>query len=384
MKILHLAVSVEKRRGGTAQVPLSLCRGLRAAGVDAQVAAVVNPEFADSSRALEYPDVPVHEFPISFPKRFTGSGGLRQWLGAQVKSFDVVEVHEIFAAPPLYGRVACRRAGVPYLLNLHNGLNPRDLRKRRWLKLLFRRPFLIPLIRDAAGIKATSQYELDNMVQYVQPKAVHMLPIPVEAPPPGGDSVAFRAKWGIPANAFVVGCVGRIDGQKALELLIEAFGIFLSSHPDAWLLLAGTGTPEYTGHIRRLLAEHRVESRCTLPGFVSGADKSSAFLAIDFYTQVSWYENFCIAVAEAMAMGCPCLVSDQVGLAPDVLVSGAGFSCRTTVPDVLDGLMKGWAARSEREQMASAAKRYFNNHLTMAATTPKLVRIYEQVLSSAR
>lgn len=384
MKILHLAVSVEKRRGGAAQVPLSLCRGLRSSGVDAQVAAAFNPQVADCSRTVEYPDVPIHQFPISFPTRFTGSSDLRRWLDANAGTFDLVEIHEIFAAPPLYGRASCRRAGVPYLLNLHNGLNPRDIQKRKWLKWLFRRPFLIPLIRDASGIKATSRFEVDTMVQYVKPAAVHVLPIPVETPPDGGDSVGFRAKWGIPPDAFVVGCIGRIDGQKALELLIEAFSRFLPDHPGAWLLLAGSGTVEYTQHIRSLIAQHQIEKRCTLPGFVSGVDKSSAFLSIDAYAQVSWYENFCIAVAEAMAMGCPCLVSDQVGLAPDVLAAGAGFTCKTTVADVHAGLLKVWEARPMRSEMASGGKRYFRENLTMGATTPRLIKIYEEVLSGRR
>jgi len=352
--------------------------------VDAQLVAAVNPKFAGASRALEYPDVPVHEFPTSFPRRFTGSSGLRRWLTANVARFDLVEIHEIFAAPPIYGHAACRRAGIPYLLNLHNGLNPRDLQKRKWIKLLFRHPFLIPLIRDARGVKATSQYELDTMVEYVKPASVHTLPLPVEAPLPGGDRVAFRAKWGIPADAFVVGCIGRIDGQKALELLIEAFVQFLPSHPSAWLLLAGSGTIEYTDHIRRLISRHQIESRCVLPGFVSGVDKSSAFLAIDLYAQVSWYENFCIAVAEAMAMGRPCLVSDQVGLAPDVLAAGAGFSCKTTVPEVLNGLLKAWEVRPLSEEMGIKAKRYFNDNLTISAITPRLISLYDRILSSGR
>ncbi len=382
MRILHLAVSVEKRRGGTAQVPLSLCRGLRAHGVDAQLASALNPEFADSSVARAYPDVPIHEFPTSFPRRFTGSSGLRRWLSENVSSFDLVEIHEIFAAPPLYGHATCRKLGVPYLLNLHNGLNPRDLQKRKWIKLLFRHPFLIPLIRDAHGIKATSQYELDNMVHYVKPASLHMLPIPVEAPLTGGDKAAFRAKWGIPPDAFVIGCIGRIDGQKALELLIEAFSLFVRDHPSAWLLMAGSGTTEYTNHIREYLSKHRVESRCTMPGFVSGLDKSSAFLAIDLYAQVSWYENFCIAVAEAMALGRPCLVSDQVGLAPDILAAQGGFCCKTTVSDILNGLNKAWGARPRAEVIGENARRYFNDHLTLSATTPRLIDIYERVLAS--
>ncbi len=380
IRVLHVAVSLEKSRGGTAQAPLSLCRALREHGVDAQIASALSAETAETSLARSYPDIPVHEFPTSFPRRFTGSAGLRKWLASEVGKFDLVEIHEIFAFPPLLGRLACNRAKVPYLLNIHNALNPRDLQKRRWLKWIFRRPFLIPLIRDARGLKATSQYEVDTMVEYVRPPEIHTLPLPVECPMGGGNPNAFRQRFNIPSDAIVVGCVGRLDGQKALEVLIESFGRILKDYPKAWLLLVGRGTPEYTERLQQLADQHQARARCTFTGFLSGVDKSSAFLAIDLYAQVSWYENFCISVAEAMAMGRPCLVSDQVGLASDVLAAGGGFICKTSVTNVVTGLRTALDTRSTWAELGDRARNYFLRNLTIAATTPKLIEIYRKII----
>jgi glycosyltransferase involved in cell wall biosynthesis len=380
LKVLHLAVNVERRRGGTAQAPLTVCRALRELGVDAHMACGITPGAQQQSLARDYPDVPTFELEGSFPSRFHASSKLRDWLYSEVGNYDLVEIHEMFSFPPNYGHGACVRRGVPYLLNTHGALNPSDLRKRKLLKFFYRRPFLIPLIRDAIGLKATTEYEIQTMRTYVKPPPVHLVPLPVE-PPPGGDGAAFRAKHGIPANAVVLGCVGRIDEQKALELLIPAFAAFRKAVPSAWLLLVGKGSPAYTASIQQLIAKEGVSDCTTMPGWITGVEKSNAMAAYDLYTQVSWRENFCIAVAEAMGIGKPCVVSDQVGLASNVLSAKAGYGCQTSVESVLASFTRAWSERHLWPELGRRGKQHFESELTISATTPRLIELYERILA---
>ena len=51
----------------------------------------------------------------------------------------------------------------------------------------------------------------------------------------------FRAATGIPAEAFVVGHVGRLAPEKNLEVLAKAVAAFLRTRPRAHFVVAGKG-----------------------------------------------------------------------------------------------------------------------------------------------
>src|SRR5690606_2345137 len=70
----------------------------------------------------------------------------------------------------------------------------------------------------------------------------------------GGNGSAIREELGIPANAFVVGHVGRLAEEKNLVFLSEAVSAFLRKDGSAHVLIAGAGPLE--AHMRRIL-EHR-------------------------------------------------------------------------------------------------------------------------------
>ena len=64
------------------------------------------------------------------------------------------------------------------------------------------------------------------------------------APPPLDMAKTVRASFGIPAEAFVFGFVGRLSHQKAPERLIEAFRNAAARLPDAQLIMVGSGELE--------------------------------------------------------------------------------------------------------------------------------------------
>ena len=54
-----------------------------------------------------------------------------------------------------------------------------------------------------------------------------------------GDGAGFRTRMGIPAEAFVVGHVGRLAPEKNLGFLAEALALYLKTDSRAHILIAG-------------------------------------------------------------------------------------------------------------------------------------------------
>ena len=124
-----------------------------------------------------------------------------------------------------------------------------------------------------------------------------------ESPDPG-----LRKKLGIPADAFVVGHVGRFQEQKNHHFLVKIAQEAVKQSPDVHFLLIGDGElrPEITAEVHRLGLDRRIT-------FVPDTFSVPQFMlsAMDCYVFPSLYEGLPLVTVEAQAAGLPCVFSDR-------------------------------------------------------------------------
>jgi len=138
------------------------------------------------------------------------------------------------------------------------------------------------------------------------------------------DRNQARAAIGIPLNARVVVCHGRIDfHRKGLDILLDAWEQICSerrSDMDLRLLLVGTG-PD-ADQLRQRIATMQLQSVLWVDEFVNERAIIQRYLsAADVYTLSSRNEGFPVAPIEAMACGLPVVAADACGV-PDILEGG--------------------------------------------------------------
>ncbi|MBA4031207.1 MAG: glycosyltransferase [Planctomyces sp.] len=127
-----------------------------------------------------------------------------------------------------------------------------------------------------------------------------------------------RASLRIPANAEVLLSVGRLDYQKGIDLLLQAFATVSRERPLARLVIAGEGP-----------LRPQLESLAN--GLPHGADRVHflgqradipALLAMcDLFVLASRWEGMPNALMEAMAAGKPCVATRVEGI-PELLRQG--------------------------------------------------------------
>ena len=113
---------------------------------------------------------------------------------------------------------------------------------------------------------------------------------------------------GIPADAFVIGYVGRISREKNTEILIKAFHR-MTHKEKVVLLMVGDGLPAQTKSCQEL-------NNCRITGFVTEVEKY--LQAMDVFVMPSLTETTSLSTLEAMAAGLP-VVATKVGFLQEYL-----------------------------------------------------------------
>jgi glycosyltransferase involved in cell wall biosynthesis len=113
--------------------------------------------------------------------------------------------------------------------------------------------------------------------------------------------------------------------------LIEAFAKVLLRRPDWHLVMAGPDQVGWQTQLNQRAEEVGAASRITWTGMLHGELKWGALRAAEIFVLPSHQENFGIAVAEALAVGVPTLISDKVNIWREVLAGHAGLVAEDTL-----------------------------------------------------
>lgn len=193
---------------------------------------------------------------------------------------------------------------------------------------------------------------------------------------PGKADDKLLQRFAIDALRPVVAYVGRLDGEKRIDLLIAAMERLKT---DAQLVIIGKGLIEK--QLRSQAAS--LGDRCIFTGFVSDEEKRALLRRADVFAIASPAELQCIAALEALACGTPVVVSDQVAL-PELLdggKNGASFH----YPDVSDLAHKINELLNDgprRRQMGRAARRWIIDNHTYECTVDQYRELYAEIVKT--
>lgn len=236
------------------------------------------------------------------------------------------------------------------------GVRMSDLDRRRWSRtgrLVFRATRALARVPDL--IVANSHAGRDHHVALGYPAArTVVVPNGIDADafaPRPEEAAALRHRWEA-ADAAVVGCLARFDPMKGHASLVRAAADVLRVRPDAVFVCVGPDPDGMLPGLRALAEESGVGSRFR---WEPAADDAAGVLsAFDVCCLPSLDgEGFPNVVAEAMACGTPCVVTD-VGDAADI-VDDLGAVVR---PDDPEALAAALVATLERHPPAEDLRRW--------------------------
>ncbi|MBI4011567.1 MAG: glycosyltransferase [Candidatus Rokubacteria bacterium] len=137
-----------------------------------------------------------------------------------------------------------------------------------------------------------------------------------------GDRAAARAALRLPPTPLCL-YVGRLDREKNLPFLLDAFERVAARQPGAELVLVGRGTQEAA--LRRRAARLRAAGRVRFVGGVPLDAVVRYYQAADLFLFASTTETQGLAVLEAMAVGLPVVAVRAAGVEEAVLDGVSGL-----------------------------------------------------------
>jgi glycosyltransferase involved in cell wall biosynthesis len=194
------------------------------------------------------------------------------------------------------------------------------------------------------------------------------------------DTAAVRAELGIPAQAFLIGVVARLEPEKGHRYLLEALPAIVNAVPNPWLLLVGEG-PEADALRAQAGSLPLAAQRVVIAGFQT--DIEAVTLALDVAVLPSLREAQGLALLEAMAARRP-VVASAVGGIPETIRDGKdGLLVPPADPQALAAAIVRLARDAKLRDRLAASGRRRVERFSVTASVRRVEAIYEEELVRA-
>jgi glycosyltransferase involved in cell wall biosynthesis len=192
-----------------------------------------------------------------------------------------------------------------------------------------------------------------------------------------GNGSPWRRRWGISADEFVVGVIGRLSPEKGQQIFLKAFKGVVARAPNRRAVLVGDG-PEKE-RLVQLVRRLGITSHVLFTGHDSHIEE--LYPALDLVVIPSLSEGLPNVLLEGLLYGKP-VVAAEVGGIPEILKpAGAGWlvppgNVRALEHAMLDALQDV----GRRTSSASAGLEYVRRHCSPQRRAESVGRLYRRIL----
>ena len=203
-------------------------------------------------------------------------------------------------------------------------------------------------------------------------RSVNVIPNPVNPLYIGNQKTEYNA------DSHKIVAAGRLSEQKNYKMMIDAVKLASDEYPDVLLQIYGGG--ELEDQLCSYIKEQGLDSNVKLMG--RSDELYQVYKAADLFVMSSDYEGMPNALAEAMAIGLPCISTDCKTGPRDLIDDGKnGFLVPCKNPESLAQKIKEVFALSSQEQknIGENAKNKIKSFCGEESSLNKLIALIESL-----
>ena len=382
MRILHVLPTYfpAVRYGGPIYSVHALARALKRRGHQVHVY-TTNVDGASISpvplqRPVDIDGVEVWYFSTGLGRRIYRSPTMGRAFRNNLAGFDILHLHSVFLWPTSAAAHIARQCDLPYILT-PRGMLVRDLIRRK------------NSVIKHYGLHSSSVATSNMRLQYnLLPKLrltnssrlafVSAIPSSCRT-----ESMSRRCNLSLqnPIVADRIYCTW--DGSVGRNGSMNLFAPPRSS-ADVDLVIAGNDDEGLRPELDKLVRQRGLSDRVHFVGHVEGTRKWDLFREAKLFVLPSQSENFGVAVLEAMSVGCPVIVTSEVGLSSSVRETGAGLVIQAHPDAIANAINRLMANADMRHQMGEAGRRAAKELFSWDAIAHETENLYTRHRAATR
>ncbi|WKN32545.1 glycosyltransferase [Porifericola rhodea] len=351
MKILTIVPSYKPAYiyGGPIESVARLCEGLVSSGNVVDVFTTT----ANGNKELEVKPgstVNVDGVSVTYFRRITKdhthiSPALWKSLNNNVKKYDIVHIHSWWNILVMVAAWICHQSGVKVIISPRGMLsayiiNTTHSIPKKILHKSFGRKALAKAVFHATAVSEKNECEglIPNWKGFLLPNILNL-----------PESIIIK-----PDNeTFTLVFLSRIHPKKGIELLLEAVA---QCKLPLKLEIAGSGEQTYISELQAKTAILGIEEKVDWIGWKNYEEKFDVLMQADLFVLTSYNENFANVVIEALHVGTPVLISEQVGLASFVQENNLGWVSALKVSAIKAAIEEAYWDKEKRAYINIHAK----------------------------
>lgn len=302
-------------------------------------------------------------------KNWWDKRGLRDILNQS--SYDLIHTHMDNDHRIAAGAVKRAEVDIPIVRHLYQveNISPGF---RNWFLYRSHTDAVFPISPDAYE-QASDAFQLDDdVLQQVE------VPIDLHRFNPDKSLPDLRSRLEIPADAFLVGIVARVQRHRRFDLFIEAIDRFVNKNENTYCVIVGRGT-----NIQELaidpVHERNIEDRVKFPGYLREDEYVGMLDALDVKVYlVPGSDGSCRAVRECLSMGIP-VVSTKRGILPFLVEKGKTGVHVDETPEDLVRALEELQNRDRRKELSTHALDA-RSRFAPETAAERVLDMYERIL----
>ena len=191
------------------------------------------------------------------------------------------------------------------------------------------------------------------------------------------DKVAKLQALGLPADARVIGTVGRLAPQKGYHIFLDAAALVLAEQPNARFLLVGDGA--LAARLQEQAGKLGIADHVLFTG--SRTDVNQLYPVMDLFVSSSLWEGLPTVLLESMAAGTPVVATDVSG---NVELVESGVTGRLVQPDnaaaLAGAILQTLRNPQPAQAMAALARQRVQETFSIVGISQQYVELYAKLL----
>ena len=184
-------------------------------------------------------------------------------------------------------------------------------------------------------------------------------------------------KYKLPSKFILF--VGNLEPKKNINRIIEAYwSLKMDQHIEHKLVIAGRKGWKYAS-IFDLCKDKNLHDDIIFPGYIDEDDLPALYSLASAFTFPSLDEGFGFPVLEAMACGCPVIVSNQ-GALPEISGGICPMADAYSVSSIASAILQVLQHEDYRQQVIGKGL-HWSNKFTWEACAEKMIHLYSSTPS---